>query len=135
MQSAYLLIHAILGSLSGLLQAIPSRHDVHSLQQEACKLQQRSAGEPDQWAIPRKHKMLTQCCFDVGPPSNTAAQHQNTIGSTSRVHSATTAAAKLLRLSTPEVNLQRGRVPVRGAVASTSLDAERKPGSPNRLSG
>ena len=27
-----------------------------------------------------KHKTLTQCCFDVGPPSTTLAQHQNNIG-------------------------------------------------------
>ena len=35
--------------------------------------------------VPSKHETLTQCCFDVSPPSLTSAQHQNNIGSLSRV--------------------------------------------------
>ena len=34
---------------------------------------------------PSKHETLTQCCFNVGPPSLTSAQHYNNIGSTPRV--------------------------------------------------
>ena len=32
---------------------------------------------------PCKHKTLTQCCFIVGPTSETAGQHHNNIGSVS----------------------------------------------------
>ena len=34
--------------------------------------------------LSRTSQHMTQCCFDVGPPSLTAGQHQNNIGSTSR---------------------------------------------------
>ena len=34
------------------------------------------------WA-PRKHEALNQCCFNVGPASQTVAQHFNSIGSAS----------------------------------------------------
>ena len=33
---------------------------------------------------PSKHQALTQCCFNVGPPSLTAGQHWNNIGATTR---------------------------------------------------
>ena len=35
--------------------------------------------------MPSKHGTFTQCCFNVGPPSATLAQHWNNIGWTSRV--------------------------------------------------
>ena len=38
-----------------------------------------------EWMPPSKHEALTQCCFDVGPPSSTAGQHQSSIGSMPRV--------------------------------------------------
>ena len=39
------------------------------------------------WVIkqPSIHETLAQCCYNVGTPSLTAAQHQNNIGSMSRV--------------------------------------------------
>ena len=33
------------------------------------------------YAIPSKHDELTQCCFNVGPPSSASAQRKNSIGS------------------------------------------------------
>ena len=30
--------------------------------------------------IPSKHEAMTQCCFNVGPPSSTSAQHENKTG-------------------------------------------------------
>ena len=36
-------------------------------------------------AFPSKHKTFTRCCFDVGPPSPTLAQHWNSIGWMPRV--------------------------------------------------
>ena len=35
---------------------------------------------------PSKHKALNQCCFNVGPPSTTQAQHWNSIDSTPCVY-------------------------------------------------
>ena len=35
--------------------------------------------------LPCEHEAFTQCCFNVGPPSSTLAQHWNSIGWMSRV--------------------------------------------------
>ena len=32
-------------------------------------------GQNQQWVNPSKHEALTQCCFNVGPPLSTPAQH------------------------------------------------------------
>ena len=36
------------------------------------------------WPQPSRHKALTQCCSNAGPPSSTLAQHKNNIGSMPR---------------------------------------------------
>ena len=45
--------------------------------------------------LPVNTDILIQCCFDVGPTSKTAGQHQNSIGSACRVYWATTEQAPI----------------------------------------
>ena len=42
------------------------------------------------WWIPKKHKALVHCWFNVGPPSTTFAQHWSNIGSMSCIRLAST---------------------------------------------
>ena len=53
---------------------------------------------------PSKHETLSQCCFNVGPPSLTLGQHYTIIGSTSR-------ACLKLKLGIDAIPIPRKRYP------------------------
>ena len=58
---------------------IGSETSVHAYRAEAARAEERRPS-PEQ-----TRETLNQCCFDVGPASQTLAQHRNSIGSESRV--------------------------------------------------
>ena len=60
-----------------------------------------------------KHETLSQCCFNVGPPSSTLGQHYTIIGSTSR-------ACLKLQLGIDDIPMPRKRYPKLTSIWATT---------------
>ena len=61
-------------------------------------------------ANPSKHEALAQCCFDVGPPLSTPAQHQTYIASMARVCWVTTINVKWAEICDAPHNKLKQRI-------------------------